>query len=116
MKQLALKYSESSGHAACTLCGDQAELAAGPCLCEAESAQPVCRECGKRSAPHLLALVDLASAADRVGRTCRFVVPPMEALLDLARAAENYACSKEKHAAVNAGLAAKTEEVRPVAG
>ena len=59
----------------------------------------VCRSCGKRYAPHLLALLDLAQAAERVGRTSRYLlVPPMESLLELARAAENYSTSKKEPA------------------
>jgi hypothetical protein len=51
----------------------------------------VCRECGKKHAPSLVALLDLARAAERVGRICRHTVcPPMNALLDLAHAAEYY--------------------------
>jgi hypothetical protein len=39
----------------------------------------------------LAALMSLADAAERVGRIGRhMVVPPMTALLDLARAAEHY--------------------------
>lgn len=95
--QIAIRFADCTDHAACTLCGEQSDVGPGPRLYDAETEQHVCRECGKRSAPHLLALLDLANAADRVGRTCRFVVPPMEALLDLARAAEKYATVKEKH-------------------
>jgi hypothetical protein len=51
----------------------------------------VCRDCGKKRAPSLVALVDLARAAERVGRIGRHTVcPPLSALLELARAAENY--------------------------
>ena len=42
--------------------------------------------------PSLAALIHLADAAERVGRIGRHTVfPPMTALLELARAAENYA-------------------------
>jgi hypothetical protein len=51
----------------------------------------VCRNCGKKHAPTLVALLDLASTASRVGRIGHHtLVPPMTALLDLARAAEDY--------------------------
>jgi hypothetical protein len=51
----------------------------------------VCSECGKKHAPTLAALVDLAGVAERVGRIGRHtLVPPLGALLELARAAENY--------------------------
>jgi hypothetical protein len=63
----------------------------------------VCRDCGKSHAPALAALLDLAHVADRVGRIGRhMLVPPLDALLDLARAAENYNDSRQrapKHAA-----------------
>jgi hypothetical protein len=60
-------------------------------LCLAESQDCVCRRCGKQHAPSLTALLDLAGAAERVGRIGRHTVfPPLGALLDLARAAENY--------------------------
>ena len=53
--------------------------------------EAVCRDCGKKHAPHVVALVDLAHVADRVGKVCRHaLVPPMEALLALARAAEDF--------------------------
>jgi aryl-alcohol dehydrogenase-like predicted oxidoreductase len=46
----------------------------------------------RKGAPSLAALVKLADAAERVGRIGRHTVfPPMTALLELARAAENYA-------------------------
>jgi hypothetical protein len=53
--------------------------------------QPVCPECGKRHAPSLAALVELASEAERVGKIGRHTVfPPYTALLDLARAADQF--------------------------
>jgi len=54
----------------------------------------VCRSCGKKHAPSLAALLDLERVAQRVGRIRRHtLVPPFEALLDLARAAEVYTAS-----------------------
>jgi hypothetical protein len=51
----------------------------------------VCERCGHRAAPALAALVDLADTAERVGRIQRHTVsPPMSALLELARAAEQF--------------------------
>jgi hypothetical protein len=39
----------------------------------------------------MVALLDLATAAERVGKSCRHLLtPPMASLLDLAHAAENY--------------------------
>src|SRR5688500_10514148 len=95
MTQLAIRYADCSNSAVCAVCGETVEFPCGPCLCLTD-ADGVCRDCGKRMAPHMLALLDLAKAADRVGRTCRYrLVPPMESLLDLARAAENYSTSKQ---------------------
>ncbi len=80
------------GPATCTLCGKPAKSTTGPRLFVGDSDDAVCRECGKRYAPALVALLDLAAVAERVGRIGRHtLVPPMAALLDLARAAEQYA-------------------------
>jgi hypothetical protein len=66
-------------------------LAPGPQLVQAETLEPVCRACGKKHAPALVALIDLACAAERVGRIKRHTVfPPLASLLDLSRAAEDY--------------------------
>jgi hypothetical protein len=57
----------------------------------ADSSDPVCKECGRKHAPSLVALVHLADEAERVARIGRHTVfPPLTALLDLARAAETY--------------------------
>ncbi len=75
----------------CALCGESTLTEAGPYLSRVDSAEPVCRACGRRHAPHLMSLVDLGHVAQRVGRTCgHTLVPPMEALLALARAAEDF--------------------------
>ena len=75
----------------CALCGQVMALSAGPRLAVADSGRAVCPDCGKRQAPALAALLDLADAAAHVGRIHRHTVfPPMRALLDLARAAEDY--------------------------
>jgi hypothetical protein len=64
--------------------------AAGPRLFLADG-PVVCRQCGRKHAPSLAALLDLAQVAERVGRIGRYtLVPPLGALLDLARAAEDY--------------------------
>jgi hypothetical protein len=60
-------------------------------LCVADSSDPVCKDCGRKHAPSLAALVHLATEAERVARIGRHTVfPPLTALLDLARAAETY--------------------------
>jgi hypothetical protein len=60
-------------------------------LVVADTLERVCRECGKEHAPVLVALLDLACTAARVGHLGRHtLVPPLDALLDLARVAEDY--------------------------
>jgi hypothetical protein len=113
MNDLVIQLHPCATKDECGLCGQRTVYSAGPQLFLARSAEPpasarpragtpnvpvsrrpemVCRECGKRHAPALLALVDLARSAERVGRIGRHVIcPPLTALLDLSRAAENYA-------------------------
>jgi hypothetical protein len=75
----------------CSLCGGQTLAGDGPRLFRANGRDAVCRDCGKEHAPSLAALLDLACIAERVGRIGRHtLVPPLTALLDLARAAEDY--------------------------
>jgi hypothetical protein len=91
MTNLVIHWGPASPHDACDFCGGQAVASAGPQLYRADNRQAVCRNCGKKHAPSLVALLDLASTAQRVGRIGRHtIVPPMTSLLDLARAAENY--------------------------
>src|SRR5205823_192247 len=74
-----------------TLCGRVTALAAGPRLVRADSWGCVCRECGKQHAPPLAALLELTQTAERVGNISRHtLVPPLEALLDLAHAADGF--------------------------
>jgi hypothetical protein len=62
-----------------------------------DSLDRVCRNCGQERTPQLVALLDLAHVAERVGTVRRYLlVPPMESLLDLARAAEEYSTSAPK--------------------
>jgi predicted CXXCH cytochrome family protein len=89
MMNLVLQYPPTAG-GACTLCGRPAATA-GPQLVRADGAGPVCRDCGRKHAPALAALAQLAEAAERVAQIGRHsVFPPMSALLELARAADNY--------------------------
>jgi hypothetical protein len=91
MAGLTIHLRHGSGADACGLCGRTTSKAGGPRLCRADNADTICRECGKRHAPALVALLDLASVAERVGRIGRHTLtPPLEAMLALVRAAENY--------------------------
>jgi hypothetical protein len=75
----------------CALCGEIVAQSPGPRLAVARDGRTVCPDCGKRQAPALAALLQLADAAAHVGRIHRHTVfPPMRALLHLARAAEDY--------------------------
>jgi hypothetical protein len=91
MADMTITLAECDPADHCTLCEAAVESPAGPRLVLAESREPVCRACGKRHAPALVALLELAQVAHRVGRIGRHtIVPPMSALLDLARAAERF--------------------------
>ncbi|HXG11941.1 MAG TPA: hypothetical protein VNK04_19450 [Gemmataceae bacterium] len=96
MAELMIQLHAESLTAPCSLCGQPVLFPAGPVLCLKPDGLPVCRECGKRHSPALLALLDLADVAQRVGRVARHtLVPSFETLLDLARAAENYTFASE---------------------
>jgi hypothetical protein len=91
MTHLVIQLDPEGTPGTCALCGRDASAPGQPRLSLAETRLPVCRDCGKQHAPSLASLLDLASAAERVGRIGRHtVVPPLTALLDLAHAAENY--------------------------
>ncbi|MCI0459263.1 MAG: hypothetical protein L0Z62_20125 [Gemmataceae bacterium] len=89
MAQLTIRVDSAHTPSRCGLCGCPVP-GGGPHLSVAEGTR-VCRDCGKRHAPSLVALLDLARVAERVGRIGRHtVVPPMAAILDLVKAAEDY--------------------------
>ncbi len=97
MPHLTIKLSPLAAHGSCGLCARPITPVVGPRLCLDDGRDVVCRDCGKRHAPALSALLDLAHVAERVGRIGRHtLVPPLDALLDLARAAENYNDSRLK--------------------
>ncbi len=94
---MTIQHREHAGNEPCGVCGEALLLKAGMGLILSATDQPVCRGCGRKQAPHLAALLELAQAAERVGKVCRHIlVPPMESLLDLARAAEDYSISRVK--------------------
>jgi hypothetical protein len=92
MAPLKIKLGHRFANDACALCGKRLSATANPHLCMDEGEEEaVCRECGKVHAPPLVALLDLARVAERVGRVSRHtLVPPLHTLLDMARAAEDY--------------------------
>jgi hypothetical protein len=91
MTHLTIKLPDKPLPHPCGLCGRRTQAAGGPSLCLTESESVVCRECGKKHAPALAALLDLAQVAHRVGKINHHtLVPSFHELLDLARAAENY--------------------------
>ena len=92
MERYAIRLLEDDQTSCCPMCGQTHPEGKGLRLFVEEQQQPLCRDCGKKLAPTMVALLDLANTAERVGRSCRHLLtPPMESLLDLARAAENYA-------------------------
>jgi hypothetical protein len=91
MATLTIKMPASVSPDSCGLCGSHTGRAAGPRLFLADRPDAVCRTCGRKHAPSLVALLDLAQVAERVGRIGQHtLVPPLGALLDLAHAAEDY--------------------------
>jgi hypothetical protein len=90
MTQLLMQVSAVAASGPCALCGQPAGHSAGLQLIDPDG-RPVCQGCGKRHAPPLAALLQLADEAARVGRIGRHTVfPPYTALLDLARAADQF--------------------------
>jgi hypothetical protein len=88
-----LEYRDELREQPCGLCGQVLSASPGMQLVLSDGAAPVCAECGRKHAPSLTALVNLAEAATRIGRmnNRHSVFPPLTALLDLANAAEKYA-------------------------
>jgi hypothetical protein len=95
MPHCTIRLSDASHAQCCPSCGQHSHPASrGPRLYLETHADPLCRGCGKKLAPAMAALLDLAHTAERIGRRSRHMLtPPMESLLDLARAAENYSDS-----------------------
>ncbi len=95
MHEFTIRLCDDHHRGCCPVCGlEQPAGGNGPRLFLAAYEDPLCRGCGKKLAPAMAALLDLAHAAERVGRHSRHLLtPPMESLLDLAHAAENYSAS-----------------------
>jgi hypothetical protein len=91
MNCYTIRLVDDAGESSCPKCGERNPGRGGLGLFAEDYDQPVCRNCGKKWAPTMIALLDLAHTAERVGKSCRHLLtPPMESLLDLAHAAENY--------------------------
>jgi hypothetical protein len=91
MARFAITLHHQESEETCGLCGRAVVVAAGPRLVCTDSLVPICRNCGKKHAPPFAALLELTAMAERVGGMSRHtLVPPMEALLDLAHAADGF--------------------------
>jgi hypothetical protein len=94
MTMVSVQCKPTATTAPCGICGQPTSAPAGTQLVVADTQQPVCLDCGRRHSPSLVALVQLANEAERVGRIGRHTVfPPYTALLDLARAATEYSAT-----------------------
>lgn len=87
-----IKAVADSQEAPCAVCGQDTSCGPGLQLRQPDGTGPVCRDCGRRHAPELSALLELAEVAGRVGHIGRHarLWLPMESLLELARASEEY--------------------------
>jgi hypothetical protein len=92
MTQLLIGHDDRDAAGPCALCGTATTAAAGLRLQAAESGGLVCVACGRRHAPQLTALLDVARLAAQVGRINHHnrSWPVMDALLKLARASEAF--------------------------
>jgi hypothetical protein len=95
MQPCTIRLCDAHHSHRCPVCGQHQHRGGdGPCLFLEAHAEPLCNRCAKQVAPAMAALLELARAAERVGRRGRqLLTPPLESLLDLARAAENYSAS-----------------------
>jgi hypothetical protein len=92
MCTIVLRYHTEKVTGPCGVCGQPVLAACGLQLVQADAGQPICSACARESEPALGALAQLAAVAGRVGAIGQYTVsPPLNALLELARAAENYA-------------------------
>jgi hypothetical protein len=90
--QFLLEHRDEVQNEPCGVCGQALSAPAGMQLILVGKSAAVCSACGRKHAPSLAALANLAEAATRIGRINRHsVFPPLTALLDLANAAEKYA-------------------------
>jgi ribosome-binding protein aMBF1 (putative translation factor) len=95
MRQFIVRYGECAREEACALCGKAVVQRPGPQVSLVAGQAAVCRDCVKAHSPALSALLELAEVAERVGRASTHAPHwvPLEMLLALARASENYCTS-----------------------
>jgi len=99
MSQLIVLWRADIDDDTCAVCAGSLDGSSGMRLATAEGRQPVCPNCARKEAPALAALINLAQAAERIGKIGRHTVtPPLSALLELARAAESYSSATARAA------------------
>lgn len=92
MNQLVILLNDREREVPCALCGTGTVAGIGAQLVLARNFALVCRGCGRKDAPVLEALVNLAQVAERVGHISRYTRQwlPVKELLDLTRASEDF--------------------------
>jgi hypothetical protein len=92
---LLLEAADADPAPSCCFCQSPITRAGRLGLVEPAGYRPVCPSCASRKAPRLAAVLELIAAAERFGRIGRHAgFPPLTSLLELSRAAENYAQSE----------------------
>ena len=69
MECFTIGLVEEMGERCCPKCGVRYAGRGGLGLFTDDHDEPVCRSCGKKCAPTMIALLDLAQTAERVGST-----------------------------------------------
>ncbi|GIW82743.1 MAG: hypothetical protein KatS3mg105_4550 [Gemmatales bacterium] len=91
MSELAIGLAEGAEEGPCSLCGQQVSFPAGLRVMTSNKGS-VCRNCAKQHVPTLVALMDLASTAERIGKIVQHNHwLPLKSHLEMAQAAERYA-------------------------
>lgn len=95
MTTFIMRMSDGAAGAACAVCGHAVPPRAGPQLCVSETLAAVCGGCGRKHAPALTALIDLARVAERVGHASRRnpLRLPVAMLLEMTRISEDFCTS-----------------------
>jgi hypothetical protein len=90
MITLVMSQGQEVGERSCGICSNQVEPEERARLSLVKDNSPVCRKCAQQHAPFLVALLELARVADRIGRIQRHstVGVPIRSLLQLALASE----------------------------